>query len=41
MEKYTEEEHGVVRESDGLFIPRDPENRDYADFMEEKTNTGQ
>lgn len=41
MEKYTEKEHGVVRESDGLFIPRDPENRDYAEYMEEKIKTEQ
>lgn len=41
MEKYTEEQNGVVRESDGMFIPRDPENRDYAEYMKEKNKMGQ
>lgn len=36
MEKYTEEEHGVVRESDGAFIPRDPANIDYQEYLRQK-----
>ena len=35
-ETYTEEEYGVVRESDGAFIPRDPDNRDYAEYLKQK-----
>lgn len=41
MEKYTEEEHGVVRESDGAFIPRDPDNLDYQEYLRIKVNQDQ
>lgn len=41
MEKYTEEEHGVVRESDGAFIPRDPANLDYQQYLKDKANQGE
>lgn len=33
MEDYIEEEHGIIRTSDGAFIPRDPENRDYQAYL--------
>lgn len=43
-EKYSEYEFGIVRESDGAFIPRDKDNRDYAAWLKQRDtdreNTG-
>lgn len=41
MEGYVEEEHGIVRLSDGAFIPRDPENRDYQEYLRLKAEWDQ
>lgn len=40
-ETYTEYEFIVVRHSDGAFIPRDPDNLDYQEYLRIKANQDQ